>query len=76
MTLKLDGGNGFFLINDDSFPSGQYRIVRIDTEIGLTERGNLKIVEPTDFTVWRDSADASYASVDDLLTDLRSKIFA
>jgi len=75
MTLKLDSGAGFFLINDNSFPTGQYRIVRVDTKVGLTERGNLKVVDPTDFTVWRDSADASYINVDDLLNDLRSKIF-
>jgi hypothetical protein len=76
MALKLDnGGVGFFKINEDLYPTGSYRIVYRENNIGIEEVGGHDIVFPTRFSEWTDAADQPYASLNDLLDDLRSKIF-
>ena len=73
--LKLDGGAGFFNINEDVFPIGKYRIEFKLDNIGLVETNGNRVVFPTPFGDWRDSADGTYANRAALLTDLESKIY-
>ena len=73
--IKLEGGEGYFSINGDSYPVGQYRIVYRGDNIGLEERGPHFIVHPSPFGEWVDSLDMAYPTRDALLTDLRDKIF-
>ena len=75
-TIKLDGGAGFFNINDDVLPSSNYRPLFQGDNIGLRERGGVIVVNPAPFTDWRDSTDSVYANRAALITDLQSKIYA
>lgn len=75
MTLKLDGGSGFFKINEEMFPAGRYRIVLSGDNVGLREENFHMVVNPTDFSIWRDSTDSSYANRAALITDLKAQIF-
>lgn len=74
--IKLEAGEGYFVINGESYPVGQYRIVYRSINVGIEERGGLSVVFPTSFMDWRNEFDAVYGTRQALLDDLRSKIFS
>ena len=74
--IKLEGGLGYFIINGESYPVGQYRLIYRSINVGIEDRDGLSIVHPTSFMEWRNEFDGIYGTREDLLDDLRSKIFS
>lgn len=74
--IKLEAGLGFFVINDESYPVGKYRLMYRGINVGIEETDDHQIVHPTSFMDWRDEFGGSYGTREDLLDDLRSKIFS
>lgn len=73
--IKLEAGEGYFIVDEHTYPVGKYRILYRGINVGLEEIGGLFIVSPTSYMDWRDEFDGVYGTREDLLNDLRSKIF-